>query len=306
MKAVLITGTHGFLGRYAARRFSAEGYRVIGIGHGNWGFENPIDFGIDKWIEADIDFAALADLKEKFDCIVHCAGGSSVGYSCRYPLQDYLRTVNATADVLEYMRLHQQGAKLIYPSSAAVYGKKDNNPIKVGDSLCPLSPYGFHKKMVEDLCASYANNFSISFAIIRFFSIYGPGLHKQIFWDACNKLAGAKGSIEFFGTGDETRDWLHVDDAASLLVWMARSEKRFEIVHGGCGQTTTIREITTKLSALFGKDVQIKFNQQYKEGDPKHYWADTFEANQAGWEPNITIDQGLQEYINWFKKNEKP
>ncbi|MCB2141106.1 NAD(P)-dependent oxidoreductase, partial [bacterium] len=116
MKTALITGAHGFLGRYVARHFSSKGYRVIGIGHGHWGFEDPAHYGIDRWIEADIDFANLAEMKDSFDCIVHCAGGSSVGYSCLYPLQDFTRTVDATAEVLEYMRLHQREAKLIYPS----------------------------------------------------------------------------------------------------------------------------------------------------------------------------------------------
>lgn len=306
MKTVLITGPYGFLGRYAARHFSATGYRVIGIGHGHWGFENPVDFGIDRWIEADVDFAALADINDKLDCIVHCAGGSSVGYSCQYPLQDFMKTVEATANVLEYMRLHQRGARLIYPSSAAVYGKKDDSRIKVNASLDPLSPYGFHKKMVEDLCASYANSFNLSVAIIRFFSLYGPGLQKQLLWDACNKFSGQTDRVEFFGTGEETRDWLHVSDAASLICHMAESDNSYEIVNGGFGKATAIRAIISKLAAYFGEDIQVKFNQQVKEGDPKHYLADTLEANRSGWRPTISLDQGIQEYVNWFRRHGNP
>lgn len=293
------------MGRYTARHFSARGYRVIGIGHGHWGFENPVDYGIDKWIEADIDFAALSDIDDKLDCIIHCAGGSSVGYSCQYPMQDFIRTVCATANVIEYMRLYQHGAKLIYPSSAAVYGKKGDNLIRVNDSLNPISPYGYHKKMVEDLCDSYVKNFNISVAIIRFFSIYGSGLQKQLLWDACKKFSVSEGLVEFYGSGNETRDWIHVDDAASLIYCLAESDSKYDIVNGGHGKATTIREIIYKLASFFGNDIQVDFNLQSKEGDPKHYWADTLEANSFGWQPIISLDQGLQEYVNWFREHGK-
>ncbi len=305
MKTVLITGAHGFIGRYAARHFSANGCRVIGIGHGHWGFDDPVDYGIDQWMEADIDFANLADIKGRIDYIVHCAGGSSVAYSCKYPLQDFARTVDGTAKVLEYMRLHQGDAKLIYPSSAAVYGKKDNKCIRITEPLGPLSPYGFHKKMVEDLCMSYASTYGISVAIIRFFSIYGPGLQKQLLWDASNKFRKSDGrAIEFFGTGDETRDWLHVEDAASLIYCMAQSQNHADLVNGGYGQAVTVKEILAKLASLFRGNICVEFNGQSREGDPKHYWADTSEAKLLGWRPTILLEQGLNEYVTWFKEHE--
>jgi UDP-glucose 4-epimerase len=302
MKKVLITGARGFIGRHTAKHFSDHGYRVVGIGHGHWGFDNPEHYGIDRWIEADIDFAALAEIRDKIDCIVHCAGGSSVGYSCQYPLQDFIKTVDTTANVLEYTRIHQPDAKLIYPSSAAVYGKKSNQQIKVKAPLDPLSPYGYHKKMVEGLCASYARNFDLCMTIIRFFSIYGPGLHKQLLWDACNKFSESQGRVEFYGSGEETRDWLHVDDAAALIRHMAEMDSRYETLNGGYGQATTIREVVSKLATHFDREIQVEFNRQSKAGDPEHYWADILDAQRFGWQPTISLDHGLQEYVNWFRE----
>jgi len=303
MKTVLITGAHGFLGRQTAKLFKAKGYRVIGIGHGGWGFVDPTDFGIDKWIEADVDFVTLSKIDDKVDCIVHCAGGSSVWYSCQYPLQDFNRTVNSTVNVLEYIRLHQPKSKLIYPSSAAVYGKKNNKPIKIQDSRKPVSPYGFHKKIAEDLCLSYSKNFDISVAIVRFFSIYGPGLQKQLLWDSCKKFSTLEGHVEFFGTGDETRDWIHVADAASLIYCMMQSEEKYEILNGGYGKATTIRDITSQLAVFFGENIKIDFNRQSKEGDPKHYCADISDTIAIGWNTAVSIDKGLKEYVEWFKSH---
>lgn len=305
MNTVLITGAYGFLGRHTALLFKERGYRVIGMGHGHWDFEHPGDFGIDQWIETDIDFYSLAKIKGKIDCIVHCAGGASVGYSVQYPLRDFHRTVTSSINILEYIRLHQPQVKFVYPSSAAVYGKKDNKPIREDDDLCPISPYGFHKRIVEELCALYATNFGLSTAIVRFFSVYGPGLKKQLLWDACNKFSHPAQEVVFSGTGDETRDWIHVKDAAELIFCLAKSSGRYEIINGGVGETMTTRQILTCMAGMFEGNPQVKFNQEYREGDPKYYWADKAAAERRGWHPVIGIEDGLREYVEWFRKQRK-
>lgn len=305
MNTVLITGAHGFIGRHTALLFKERGYRVIGMGHGHWDFELSWDFGIDQWIEADIDFYSLEKINEELGCVVHCAGGSSVGYSVQYPLRDFQRTVTSSINILEYIRLHQSQVKFVYPSSAAVYGKKDNKPIREDDDLCPVSPYGFHKRIVEELCSSYAANFGLSTAIVRFFSVYGPGLKKQLLWDACNKFSHPAEEVVFSGTGGETRDWIHVKDAAKLIFCLAKSSEKYEIINGGVGETRTIRQILTCMAAMFERNPQVKFNQKYREGDPKYYWADKAAAVRRGWHPVIGIEDGLREYVEWFRKQRK-
>ncbi len=306
MPTVLITGAHGFLGRYSSFTFKKNNWRVIGIGHGHWGFETPANYGIDKWIEADINFYTLAEINEKLDCVVHCAGGSSVGYSVQYPLQDFNKTVTTSINLLEYIRIHQPQAKFIYPSSAAVYGKKNNTAICETDTLSPISPYGFHKKVVEELCASYSINFSLSIRIIRFFSIYGPGLKKQLLWDACNRLSSAKGDLLFFGTGLETRDWVHVKDAANLIFKLASiAAPNIIILNGGTGKTRTTQQILNRLSTLFKNNTDIVFNNRSREGDPKHYQADISNTEKYNWNPKNNVEDGLKEYVQWFKRQKQ-
>lgn len=307
MPTVLITGAHGFLGRYSSLMFKKNNWRVIGIGHGHWGFEQPANYGIDNWIEADIDFYTLVKINEKLDCVVHCAGGSSVGYSLRYPLQDFNKTVTASINLLEYIRIHQPQAQIIYPSSAAVYGKKENTPISETDTLCPISPYGFHKKVVEELFASYSINFALSTRIIRFFSVYGAGLKKQLLWDACNRIdISTKREIHFFGTGQETRDWLHVKDAANLIFKMANTPAPDTIViNGGTGRRRTNQQILNYLSTQIKDDTIVVFNNKSREGDPKHYWADISTAETYNWHPKINIEDGLKEYALWFKQQKR-
>jgi len=301
MNTVLVTGAYGFLGRYTSLLFKERGWRVIGMGHGHWGFENPLDFGIDRWIEADTDFYALTKIGEELNCVIHCAGGASVGYSVQYPLRDFNRTVSSSVNILEYIRIYQPQAKLIYPSSAAVYGAKENNPLSEKENLNPVSPYGFHKKIVEELCASYASNFGLSVAIIRFFSLYGAGLKKQLLWDACNKLIRSNELVEFFGTGAETRDWLHVSDAAELIIKIAKYSEKYIIINGGYGEKTSIKQIISALSTRLDSHHLFRFNNESRAGDPKHYWADVTIAKQLGWTPKVAIETGLKEYVDWFR-----
>ena len=128
------------------------------------------------------------------------------------PFADFQRTVGSTAALLEYIRVDCPGAALVYPSSAAVYGHAVQLPMQEDGPLRPVSPYGVHKKFAEDLIRSHCVMFGLRASIVRLFSIYGEGFRKQLLWDACRKLLA--GEREFFGIGDETRDWLHVDDAS--------------------------------------------------------------------------------------------
>ncbi len=298
-----MTGAHGFLGRHAAAHFKKHGYEVIGIGHGSWEDESPDNFGIDQWIEADIDICSLSKIKKRIDCVVHCAGGSLVGPSLDRPFAEFHKTVTSAANVLEYIRVCQPAATLVFPSSAAVYGEKDDGPIKESESLSPVSPYGFYKKITEELCESYAGNFNLSVAVIRFFSLYGNGLKKQLLWDACTKLSSDSKEVAFLGTGKETRDWLHVDDAVALIYVMSQVGDGYVVVNGGGGKRKTVLDILLQVKKLLGTQAEIVMNGGRKKGDPLHYWADIASPMNYGWRPQKNIENGLKEYVHWFQEN---
>ena len=117
-----------------------------------------------------------------------------------------MKTVEATANVLEYMRLHQRGRVDLSVKRGGGFSakrkKRQPHQSECRSATKFVVAIRIHEKMVEDLCASYANSFNLSVAIIRFFSLYGPGLQKQLLWDACNKFSGQTDRVEFFGTGE--------------------------------------------------------------------------------------------------------
>lgn len=299
---IFVTGVYGFLGRHVAKRFADAGWQVIGFGRGAWQHDEYRSWGISVWHEGDISLSLLSNTALVPDVIAHCAGGGSVANSVSKPYQDFLQTVDGTAAVLEFARLHAPEAHLIYPSSPAVQGVHDESAIRTTDPRAPVSPYGFHKKMAEDMCTSYRHAYGSFTTVIRFFSVYGAGLRKQLLWDACKKIAAADDVAVFWGTGNETRDWVHVSDAANLVFMLASVSREVlpSVLNCGSGVPHTIAEILKSLSDLAGSKARIAFNGAARAGDPKYYLADITDALHLGWRPLVSLEDGLREYVDWF------
>ncbi|MEQ9880384.1 SDR family oxidoreductase [Pectobacterium aroidearum] len=301
-KKVLVTGIYGFLGGSLALKLASSGYDVFGLGHYSSNFDF-IHSCVNEIKVGNIDLESIASFNVDFDVIVHCGGSGTVSFSVNNPVQDFNRTVLTTLSALEYIRLYSPATKFIYPSSPAVQGKTLSNVFKVQDPLNPVSPYGVHKKIAEDLCRSYALNYNIDYNIIRFFSIYGDGLRKQLIWDAINKLSSGSGQVvEFWGTGEETRDWVHISDAVNLIELVIAKDIPERILNCGSGKSLSINNIISIISKKLDlKDDAFSFNGVVKTGDPQHYLADISESLDIGWEPKVNFEHGIDKYIQWFK-----
>lgn len=295
-----MTGGYGFVGRHVARALARQGSEVVAIGHGTWAEEEWREWGISQWHTADVTIETLFRYADKPSQIFHCAGSGSVGYSITNPYQDYQRTVATSHAVLEYARSVGHHPSLVLPSSAAVYGIASRQPISTDCQLAPMSPYGMHKKIAEDLCRSYGRHFGVRCAVVRLFSVYGAGLRKQLLWDACVNLT--RGNATFGGTGGETRDLLHVDDAATLLVNAAEhASYDCPAVNGGTGEATTIRDIIDTIADELCGSARVQFSGTARPGDPQHYQADVAEAYELGWRPQHAWREGVRSYARWFQ-----
>ncbi len=298
---VLITGAYGFLGRHAARRWAQAGWRVTGLGHGSWSREDWGGWGIDDWHSVDITLDALVTYAHEPDVVIHCAGSGAVSFSVTHPYQDFQRTVQTAAAVLEYVRTCAPRARVVLPSSAAVYGNAQSLPIRESAPLRPVSPYGVHKDVAERLAGSYARQFGIHVAIVRFFSIYGIGLRKQLLWDACRKFS--QGETEFAGTGEELRDWLHISDATDLLsVAAEHAGVDCVTINGGSGSASSVREVLSRIASGFPGVPAPHFSRAARTGDPANFHADAALARSLGWSPKVDLDRGVEEYVGWFRQ----
>lgn len=219
MTIIWVTGARGFIGKNLSNYLAQKGDQVLGLGHGALPPEISSKFGISYWVNGEIEDSNLRQLLEKSgqpDFIYHLAGGSSVGLSIQAPAEDFRRSVSTTAALLEWIRGNVPETKLVVSSSAAIYGNNHTDKILENGCFTPYSPYGFHKRAAELLCESYAHNFGLKIAIVRLFSVYGPGLTKQLLWDLCHRLQKSPSILELHGTGNEIRDWLFVEDAVQF------------------------------------------------------------------------------------------
>ncbi|MES2390243.1 MAG: NAD-dependent epimerase/dehydratase family protein [Acidobacteriota bacterium] len=299
LERVVVTGAHGFLGRHVARAVAQRGARVIGLGHGEWSREEWEAWGLSEWHCRDVSLAALRQRAGKPDVIFDCAGSGSVLFSIENPLADFERTVVSTAHVLEFVRKCAPLCRVVYPSSASVYGRALTVPISEDAVAAPISQYGTHKLMAEQMVGSYAHQFGIRTAIVRLFSVYGCGLRKQLLWDACEKFA-ARDAV-FMGCGDEVRDWLHVEDAVQLMLLAAeRASSDCVIVNGGSGAGVSVREVLQELSAALGSGGALEFSGAERAGDPSRYVAAIERSAEWGWSPQRDWRSGVAEYARWW------
>ena len=301
MSTILVTGANGFLGRHVSRVAAKQGHQVVGIGHGDWTEETWREWGLSAWYELDVTLASLVAHVGTPDLVVHCAGSSAVGFSIENPAQDFDRTVRTTVEVLEYLRTCAPETALVYPSSAAVYGRAAKLPTSEESPLVPISPYGVHKKMAEDLCRSYGQSFGVRVAILRLFSAYGIELRKQLLWDACRKADS--GDCRFAGSGRETRDWVNAEDIARLLLVAGdHAGPHAPIANGATGNEVSIETILGVLFEALGTSNRPKFTGSARPGDPERYAGDPSRALAWGWAPQRTWQEGVREYARWFRQ----
>lgn len=306
MSVVWVTGAKGFIGSNLSIYLAQKGYQILGVGHGALPPEIAFKAGIYHWVNGEIDPFNLRQLLEKSgkpEVIFHLAGGSSVGLSLQAPAEDFRRTVDSTSSLLEWVRIYIPETKLVISSSAAIYGNGQQGHISEEGYYTPYSPYGFHKKMVELLCESYAHNFGLNISIVRLFSVYGAGLYKQLLWDLCCSLNQSPLELNLQGTGYETRDWLYIEDAVHLLLLAGNyaSSQPF-IINGGTGIATCVRDVVNILCNTWNYYPKISFSGKVRVGDPFSLIADTTKLKFLNFSPQYDLNFGVEKYVTWFKQ----
>lgn len=300
MAKVLITGASGFIGSKLLEKFHDQNYDVVG-----WNRANAI---INSVVVKRVDMSTRESIVEELkdtnpDIIIHCAGSADVGKSVENPEIDYEGNVTLTHNLL--FAMHKCGLekkRFVFLSSAGVYGNPCSLPITEDMQVNPLSPYAVHKVMCEELCKYFVKNYGADIKIARIFSAYGAGLKKQIFWDMHNKVKNT-GKLEMFGSGNESRDYIHVNDVAESIYLLATKKSNEVIFNIANGEEVTIRQATEYFADESGiSRSQIYFNGVAREGDPLNWRADISKIKEIGYRKSVQVKDGIRDYVEWCGK----
>jgi UDP-glucose 4-epimerase len=285
MQKALILGSRGFIGRNLIQKLGQK-FKV---------FEFPGRINNESY---DILKKFIDEFKP--DLIVNCTGSGNVRYSIENPYQDYEKNVLTTIIILEAIRTLDLDIRFLHFSSAAIYGNPTSAAISESEIGIPISPYGFHKNISEEICKSYFTNFKIPISIVRPFSVYGNGQKKMLLWDLMNKIKETE-IVELFGTGNESRDFIHIEDlcnAVELIIEKSNFNCDHYNIANGIG--ITISTIAKTVNSHF-RNKSIVFNMITREGDPITWCADITKIKMLGYEQNVDLDKGIQDYIRWHE-----
>lgn len=294
---IIVTGAEGFIGASLVKYFRGKGDIVQAWNRRENEKKSEDIFTVDL---TDVDAIKTAIKTFQPDIVIHCAGSADVRKSVLNPYADFHNNVIITHSL--FFALHQcdlKNCKIIFLSSAGVYGNPIQLPISESMQPNPISPYALHKQICENICWYFINNYGMNIKIARIFSVYGNGLQKQIFWDMYCKAIKTK-KLELYGTGNESRDYIHVTDVARAIYLIVKYAPQDEVIYNiANGEEVTIASV----AQIFAEDMNLKgkvyFNGERREGDPINWCADISKLKNLGYKKTVNIEDGIRMYVRW-------
>lgn len=303
-RAVLITGAAGFIGGYTADSFSKAGRQVIAIDLiDGRSLTHPARPRYDQYFKEDLakESVTLALLHQYHpEVCIHLAGPASVEGSFQEPLKDFSAQTLPLLHLLEAVRKSKIPTRILLVSSAAVYGNPESLPVSEDARIQPISPYGFHKYYQEMLLDQYRVLYELRVCKARVFSTYGPGLTHLAVWDITNRAI--KGEFSTFGSGEETRDYLYVEDVATALCHMSeKAPFAGEAINIASGREVRISELAKRIYFELGTDAEARSLKRHPDtGVPKRWCAEVSKLTQLGFVPQTSLEEGISKTVKWI------
>ncbi|MGI9272584.1 MAG: NAD-dependent epimerase/dehydratase family protein [Woeseiaceae bacterium] len=265
------------------------------------GASSPVDLIEGDIMDADTVVAAM----DGVDVVVHLAANTGVGPSVEDPRQDCTTNVIGTLNVLEAARACDT-QRVIFASSGAPIGECEP-PIHEELPAHPVSPYGASKLAGEGYCSAYFRSFGIDTVALRFGNVYGErSKHKSSAVAKFIGLALAGESLDIYGDGGQTRDFIYVGDlVAAILKSASTADIGGEIFQIATHQETSVNELVDTLKVVLeekrpGLNV-VTTNSEPRVGDVRRNFSDTSKAGkQLGWQAESKLEDGLAKTVDWF------
>ncbi|MBO1308217.1 NAD-dependent epimerase/dehydratase family protein [Enterococcus sp. 669A] len=310
MKKYIVTGGAGFIGSTLVNHLPEDSMIVV-VDDLSMGSLNNIEKKKNiKFIQGSVTDEKLMSkifYEDQFDYIFHLAAIASVADSVERPLETHQVNFESVLMLLELIRKYQKNLKrLIFSSSAAVYGDEPTLPKQEESIIRPLTPYAVDKFAAEQYVLNYNHLYGIPTSAVRFFNVYGPNQNPESPYSGvisilvnCYKklLSGQPASFSLFGDGSQSRDFVYVDDVIQALLLIASKEetlgRQFNV---GTGKSITLNELIRVIDDELGVKLPVQYKDE-RAGDIKDSVADISRLLSIGFESEYTIQSGMKNYL---------
>jgi len=304
-KRVLVTGGAGFIGSNLVAELVRTGNEVTVLDNISSGYRSNLKpFPSVRLIEKDIrDRNAVEDAAKDCEVIFHLAASVGNKRSIDDPFNDASVNVLGTLNVLEAAK-NARVRKIVVSSSAGIFGELKYLPIKEDHPVEPDSPYGCTKLCEEKLSLAYSKLYSTEVICLRYFNVYGPNQRFDAYGNAIpifvfRMLRGE--TLYIYGTGEQTRDFVHVDDVVQANILAASADGISGVFNIASGKSITVNRLV-ELIMDYGKGTSVIEYTGKRPGDVLHSLADITSASGVlGYVPAVLIEDGLRSYVNWAR-----
>jgi len=302
----LVTGCAGFVGSHVVETLLRRGHHVLGVDaftdyYNREVKESNIEsaqtdaaFSI---VEADLAGDSLAPLLDGVDGIFHLAAQPGVRGSWGDTFAVYLRD-NVLATQRLFEAAARSGVRIVFASTSSVYGNAESYPTHEEMLPRPVSPYGVTKLACESLARTYAECFGLEAIVLRYFTVYGPRQRPDMAFARIISALLGETPFPVYGTGEQSRDFTYVGDAAEATVSAMESGHGGTTYNVGGGSETTLRDVIGLVERLAGKRLAVRY-EPAAVGDVRRTAADTTRIrSQVGWRPQTSLSDGLAAQID--------
>ena len=294
----LITGVAGFLGSALAEHLAREGHQVRGLDDLSTGDPQALSPDV-HFTRGDVnDRPKLWTLLQEVDCVYHLAARVSVPESVLYPREYNAVNVAGTVSLMEAMR--DVGVRrVILASSGAVYGDQGEQPLNETAIPDPGSPYAVSKISAEHYVRTIGKLWGMETVCLRIFNAYGPGQHLPPSHPPVVphflRQAMRGGTLVVHGNGEQTRDYVYVDDVVSAMVAAATAPHvNGLVINVGSGTETSVRELVKKVGEVTGREVDSLYNTNTSGGVSRMRANLTLATQKLNYRSSIKLNDGLR------------
>lgn len=302
MSNILVTGGAGFIGSYVTKLLLDAGHQVVVLDNLSTGHKEALDPRA-KLVVGDIASPPKTALKN-IDAIIHLAGLIIVPESVKDPAKYCRNNVLGTVNLLTLAK--DTGVKkVIFSSSACVYGTPKKLPITEDAPLAPDNPYGATKASIEVFLQAFHANFGLDVTVLRYFNPYGPGeMHQPETHAIPNFIRAtlAKKPIPLYWKGEQIRDFIYISDLAQAHIDVLPLSG-FNIFNLGTEIGVKVKDVIREIFEIVGYQVPVS-NLGQRPGDVAANYASSAKLKAAvGWKAKVNLTEGLKHTIGFYREN---